>query len=123
MADQQAFVKLNNTEIDDEDIDEEGDRASYLYMELESTTSFKDIDIDKMLEHTTLDDFMRGLYTGKETSTVSVIQEKNANVLKALMTGRGLEEMNKALDVKATLKFGHEDDTKSHNDLLKQKAL
>ena len=92
-------------------------------MELESTTSFKDIDIDKMLEHTTLDDFMRGLYTGKETSTVSVIQEKNANVMKALMTGRGLEEMNKALDVKATLKFGHEDDTKSHNDLLKQKAL
>ena len=36
---------------------------TYLYMELQSTSSFKDIDIDKMLEHTTLDDFMRGLYT------------------------------------------------------------
>jgi hypothetical protein len=33
-----------------------------LYMELESTTSFKDSDVDKMLEHTTMEDFMRGLY-------------------------------------------------------------
>lgn len=32
-------------------------------MELQSTVSFKQIDIDKMLEHTSLDDFMRGLYT------------------------------------------------------------
>jgi hypothetical protein len=37
-------------------------------MELTSTTSFKDnIDIDRMLEHTTLDDFMRGLYTSGTT--------------------------------------------------------
>jgi hypothetical protein len=34
-------------------------------MELNSTSSFRDIDIDKMLEHTTLDDFMRGLYVNK----------------------------------------------------------
>jgi hypothetical protein len=31
-------------------------------MELGSTVSFKDIDIDKMMEHTTLDDFLKGLY-------------------------------------------------------------
>jgi len=31
-------------------------------MELQSTVSFKEIDIDKMLEQTTLDDFLRGLY-------------------------------------------------------------
>jgi hypothetical protein len=31
-------------------------------MELQSTVAFKEIDIDKMLEHTTLDDFLRGLY-------------------------------------------------------------
>ena len=42
---------------------------SYIYMELESTSNFKDIDIDKMLEHTSMDDFMRGLYvTGIEKS-------------------------------------------------------
>jgi len=32
-------------------------------MELKSTASFKDIDIDAMLEHTTFDEFMKGLYT------------------------------------------------------------
>lgn len=31
-------------------------------MELQSTVAFREIDIDKMLEHTTLDDFLRGLY-------------------------------------------------------------
>jgi len=31
-------------------------------MELQSTVSFKEIDIDKMLEQTSLDDFLRGLY-------------------------------------------------------------
>ena len=63
MAEKQAFVKLDSSQIDDETYEEDGERASYLYMELESTSSFKDIDIDKMLEHTTMDDFMRGLYT------------------------------------------------------------
>jgi hypothetical protein len=62
LAEKQAFVKLDNSQIDDEAFEDEDDRASYLYMELQSTSSFKDIDIDKMLEHTTLDDFMRGLY-------------------------------------------------------------
>ena len=34
-------------------------------MELRSTTSFKDIDIDAMLEHTTFEDFMKGMYVSK----------------------------------------------------------
>jgi hypothetical protein len=34
-------------------------------MELRSTSSFKDIDIDSMLEHTTFEDFMRGMYLSK----------------------------------------------------------
>jgi hypothetical protein len=69
MAEKQAnFVKIDTADIDDDDYQDEGDRASYLYMELTSTTSFKDnIDIDRMLEHTTLDDFMRGLYTSGTT--------------------------------------------------------
>lgn len=38
-------------------------------MELKSTASFKDIDIDAMLEHTTFDDFMRGLYSTRVAQT------------------------------------------------------
>lgn len=61
-AESQAFVKLMD-EVDDDNYDDDLEgRPSYIYMELESTASFKDIDIDKMLEHTTMDDFMRGLY-------------------------------------------------------------
>lgn len=64
MAESQAFVKLDNAAIEDNDnFDDESDRASYLYMELTSTSSFRDIDIDAMLEHTTMDDFMKGLYS------------------------------------------------------------
>jgi len=40
-------------------------QPQYLYMELKSTTTFKDIDIDAMLEHTTFEDFMKGLYANK----------------------------------------------------------
>lgn len=45
-----------------DDDDFEG-KSNHLYMELQSTVAFKEIDIDKMLQHTSLDDFMRGLYT------------------------------------------------------------
>lgn len=98
MAEKQAFVKLDNSQIDDEAFEDEDDRASYLYMELQSTSSFKDIDIDKMLEHTTLDDFMRGLYqSGADTQARGAAggakRDTGANVMGALMTGRGLEEM------------------------------
>lgn len=37
-------------------------------MELQSTVAFKEIDIDKMLEHTSLDDFLRGLYMTATTT-------------------------------------------------------
>lgn len=53
--------------IDDDD-GEEIDTDQHIYMELQSTVSFKEIDIDKMLEHTTLDDFLRGLYINSVTS-------------------------------------------------------
>ena len=72
-ADEQAFVKLDKTSaggIDDNDLEDDSyddnNRQSFLYMELQSTSSFKDIDIDAMLEHTTLEDFMRGLYISKD---------------------------------------------------------
>ena len=72
MAAKHAFVSLDKTGaileegIEDDSWQEKDDsRPSYLYMELKSTSSFRDIDIDKMLEHTSLDDFMRGLYVNK----------------------------------------------------------
>jgi len=72
-ADAQAFVKLDKSasgNIEDEDLEDDSfddnNRQSFLYMELQSTSSFKDIDIDAMLEHTTLEDFMRGLYISKD---------------------------------------------------------
>lgn len=55
-------MKLSDEVDDGNEDDDVESRPSYLYMELESTTSFKDIDVDKMLEHTTMEDFMRGLY-------------------------------------------------------------
>lgn len=58
------FVSLEASEVDDYDNDFEN-QPQYLYMELKSTSSFKDIDIDRMLEHTTFDEFMRGLYINR----------------------------------------------------------
>ena len=64
-------------------------------MELESTTNFKDIDIDKMLEHTSMDDFMRGLYTTgiEKSSTIksSSATDETKSVMQALLTGVGLD--------------------------------
>jgi hypothetical protein len=50
--------------IDDSDAEDEdpANRPQYLKLDLLSTVSFKEIDIDTMLKHTTLDDFLRGLY-------------------------------------------------------------
>ena len=42
--------------------------ANYIYMELQSTVAFKEVDIDQMLQHTTMDDFLRGMYV-KATNT------------------------------------------------------
>jgi len=46
--------------------------ANYVYMELQSTVAFKEVDIDEMLQHTTLDDFLRGLYVKAVDSGKSV---------------------------------------------------
>ena len=65
--DRKEFVAI---QLEDEDAGYDSDvenQPQYLFMELKSTTSFKDIDIDQMLEHTTFDDFMKGLYVNKVT--------------------------------------------------------
>ena len=60
------FVAIQEGADDDYEYDSDVEnQPQYLFMELKSTASFKDIDIDAMLEHTTFDDFMRGLYVNK----------------------------------------------------------
>lgn len=50
---------MNVDDGDDEDFDSMG---NHIYMELQSTVAFKEVDIDQMLQHTSMDDFLRGLY-------------------------------------------------------------
>lgn len=39
--------------------------SDHLYMELKSTATFKDIDIDALVETTSFDEFMGNLFRGK----------------------------------------------------------
>ena len=67
MSEEKAhFVKLNRGLIMPEDLDDDGfddyaddDSKQYLYMELESTSNYKDFDIDKMLESASLEQFTK----------------------------------------------------------------
>mmetsp|Transcript_33423 Transcript_33423/g.51305 ORF Transcript_33423/g.51305 Transcript_33423/m.51305 type:complete len:125 (+) Transcript_33423:697-1071(+) len=61
----EEFVALTNENLDDDDEFDYDNQPEYLYMELKSTSSFQDVDIDSMLEHTSFDDFMRGMYMSK----------------------------------------------------------
>ena len=104
MADTQ-FVRLSEEEgmdLEDDSGNFDLQSKSYIYMELESTTNFKDIDIDKMLEHTSMEDFMRGLYvTGIEKSKqvkTSSAEDSTKKVMSALMTGQGLDELTSEID-------------------------
>ena len=67
----EEFVAIKE---EDEDLEYDSDvenQPQYLFMELKSTASFKDVDIDQMLEHTTFDDFMKGLYVNKVTQSAA----------------------------------------------------
>ncbi len=65
MADKSRKAKDTMYSVDDSDDEDEDpeSRSNNIYMELGSTVAFKEIDIDEMLQHTTLDDFLRGMYT------------------------------------------------------------
>jgi hypothetical protein len=79
----EEFVALQ----EDDEFDADG-AAEYLYMELKSTTSFKDVDIDAMLEHTTFEEFMKGLYSSR-VATQKTNQPKNEfeQMWASIMTG------------------------------------
>lgn len=65
--------------------------ANYIYMELQSTVAFKEVDIDQMLQHTSMDDFLRGMYV-KAMDTPSSAGKKPMNqhdkLLQELMNTR-----------------------------------
>ena len=66
-------------------------------MELKSTSSFKDVDIDAMLEHTTFDEFMKGLYANKiskvgATMPASSERKNEFESMWATIMGGGIEE-------------------------------
>lgn len=46
--------------------DDDEDTPDHLYMELRSTATFKDVDVDAMVEATTFDEFMGGIFTGRK---------------------------------------------------------
>lgn len=73
-------------------------------MELKSTASFKDVDIDAMLEHTTFDDFMRGLYLNKVASTSKKDPNAGANPFEQMMAQVMSVDEDKASDVKLDFK-------------------
>lgn len=75
----EEFVSIDDAEFEDEDFE---NMPQYVYMELRSTASFKDIDIDALLEHTTFEDLMKGLYNSR-------IVGKNAEVT----TGTGGKQL------------------------------
>lgn len=54
-------------------------------MELQSTVAFKEIDIDSMLAHTSLDDFLRGLYVKAVESPTEKRQTQHDKLLAQLM--------------------------------------
>lgn len=92
MAEKQTFVKIGKDEVlddGDEDAADSESRPSYLFMEVHSTAKTtkgtkapvakKEIDVEKMVETFSMDDFMKGLYvthqhTGPSKGTV---QDKN----------------------------------------------
>lgn len=70
---QEEFVSLGDGEFEDEDYE---NMPEYVYMELRSTASFKDIDVDAMLEHTTFEDLMKGLYNSRIAGKQAASSEK-----------------------------------------------
>ena len=106
-------MKMNeddSMDLEDDSGDFDLASKSYIYMELESTTNFKDIDVDKMLEHTTMDDFMRGLYTTgiekSQTIKTSSANDETKSVMQALLTGVGLKDDEEVKEVKLNFEEG-----------------
>ena len=102
---------------DDDDFggfDEGGAEKQYIYMELTSTANFRDIDIDAMLEQTTMDDFMRGLkkkgYDGQKVSVAQASEDVVTAILRGEMPGLDEKEKVEASEKRRKLVFDQTDE-------------
>ena len=66
-----------------EDLDDDGfddyaddDSKQYLYMELESTSNYKDFDIDKMLESASLEQFTKQIYSSGASKKIAELTKQ-----------------------------------------------
>lgn len=89
-------------------------------MELKSTASFKDIDIDAMLEHTSFDDFMKGLYSHRVAQTAIKADQKSSfeNMLSAVFEPEDEEVSD--VDVKLRFDQAAEEGLEDDDDFNKQ---
>lgn len=100
---------VDDDDFEDDDMD---GRQNNVFMEIQSTVSFREIDIDKMLEHTTLDDFLKGLYVNSLGQTT---EKKFLSEEEKLMNMFGQQQFagNEGRDSQSTdqlgLKFDEED--------------
>lgn len=86
---------------EDEDADDE-DRPSYIFMEVKSKAAVdanvREIDIEKMIEKFSFDDFMKGMYTKNFTSDGQPAPSKTQAIMASLATGQGLDKFMQEQD-------------------------
>ena len=116
-----SFMTLDVEDVSDGEEEDFEQKAQYLYMELKSTASFKDVDIDSMLEHTTFDYFMRGLYLNKVQSTSKTGPAAGANPFNAMMKQVMSGEEERGPDIKLDFQDAEEEGAQEKN--LEQQAL
>lgn len=83
--------------------------GNHIYMELQSTVAFKEVDIDQMLQHTSMDDFLRGLYvraTKSEGVASGQPMSQHDKLLSQLMNTRDENTEDAKVSGKPVLDFG-----------------
>lgn len=80
--------------VDDEEEGEDLENSKeFVKMELQSTVAFRQIDIDKMLDHTTLDDFLKGLYISAISDNIPGKMSHQEKLMNMLMGGEDKDEV------------------------------
>lgn len=118
---------LDTNDIDDDGFDEADDESkSYLYMEVESTSNFLGFDIDKMLAHTSIEDFMKQIYSAGASKKVAemggskgLANQSSIDIVQKLLESSDamIEEEKVQEDKGPTLDF--DDETQSDKSGLK----
>ena len=77
-------------EIDGDEDEDPENMEQYVFMEIKSTVSFKEIDIDEMLKHATLEDLMKGMYMNKKVEKRRVGPSEDEQILEFYQTGKAM---------------------------------